>query len=103
MYREGQMKPGANDTWIYEPLDELTAMMIELPDKLMQIEENRLSRPSRNATIPGFEWIIDYANHVVEFMASLQAIMTSVSDSNGYRNDQIQEVSHAHVPRRVSC
>lgn len=83
IHREGQMRGGAGDNWIYEPWNELEEMMDTYPERLERIENERLDDDSINNKItPGFEWLYSYNEHLVEMMASFQAILTWAKEAN---------------------
>lgn len=95
IHREGQMWYADDEGWIYEPLDELQEMMDNYPAELEMIENQRLGRRLvNNRTIPGFEWLYPFGQHLMRMTASLQAIISWAKDTNIDPKDYFEQVGH---------
>ena len=95
IHREGQIRGGIGGSWIYEPWDELAAMMRTYPERLERIEDERVGgRTFNNQIMPGFEWLYTFGEHLVQMGASLQAIVTWAKEVRVDPRDYFHQVSH---------
>jgi hypothetical protein len=102
IHREGQIKGGVDDTWIYKPWSELATMMQTFPRGLERIESARLAGPSPglpelpdNTITPGFEWLLPFRAHLKEMLASFQAIISWAKDTQENPSVYRDNVSNA--------
>lgn len=85
IHREGQMRPGPSDNWIYRPMDELEDMIDTYPVELKRREDERLQAGEPlldNIIMDGFEWIFKFGHHLKHQSASVQAILNYASEAN---------------------
>ncbi len=100
IHREGQIKPGADGNWVYQPWNELARMMQTYPPELEMLENERVRRrPFENTITPGFEWLHPFGEHLSEMMGCLQAIITWAQEVGENPRQYVHEVRHHVVPR----
>jgi hypothetical protein len=104
IHREGQIKDGPDDTWIYRPWDELATMEQTYPQLLKGIESARLAGPTpdlpaplETTITPGFEWLLTFRAHMRHLLACFQAIISWAKVTRKNRAAYRDRVSYASL------